>query len=73
MRELKKSFMLAYYLLMYFVPIVIMGELIKQKNDLLKSINPDYTEDTKPMIVVLFMWPLFPLFFWIYDRYEDNK
>ena len=64
--------MIAYYLIIYFAPIVIVGELIKQKNDLLKSINPDYAEDVKPMIAVLFMWPLFPLFFWIYDRYGGD-
>ena len=65
--------MIVYYLLVYFAPIFILGELIKQKNDLLKSINPDYAEDVKPMIVVLFMWTLFPLFFWIYDKYVDDE
>ena len=65
--------MIAYYLFIYFAPIVIISELIRRKNELLRSINSDYAEDVRPMIVVLFMWPLFPLFFWIYDKYGDNE
>lgn len=65
--------MLIYYLLIYFAPIVIISELIKDKNDLLKSINPDYGEDVKPMVVAMFAWPVWPLFFWLYDIYGKEE
>jgi len=67
--------MALYFMLIYLIPVFILTDFIKQKYDMLSRLigEENLGASLKEMLMMVFIWPLWPIIFWLAYRFRDKN